>query len=151
MTSPIPDKKSEPKSFDWISTGFICLLISGTIAAKMVFLVDDDLEIKTKFADKSWQLNSQSIKEHVANLEISSRQYLQPMWANIQQQSKHLIQQADNALSSQNWCISIPTLDRHSLSIDSAHPKSTDTERQQHSRQQPTTSSDLTARNWCLK
>ena len=156
MTSPTPDKKSAPKkSFDWLSTGFICLLIGGTIAAKMVFLVDEDLEIKTKFAGKSWQLNSQSIKKYATDLEKSSRQYLQPLWATTQQQSNHLIQQAENALSSQKWCIAIPkslvnSLEDRSNSTDSAHPTSK-TERKQHSRQQPTTTPDLAAQNWCLK
>lgn len=151
MTSPKPDKKSEPKKYsDWLSTGFICLLIGGTIAAKMVFLVDEDLEIKTKFAGKSWELNSQSIKKYAADLERSSSQYLQPLWATTQQQSSHFIEQTGNALASQNWCVSIPRyLDNHSK-IESAHPTGKP-ERKQPPSQQPTITSDSVDRNWCLK
>jgi hypothetical protein len=151
MTSPKTDKKSEPKSsFDWLSTGFICLLVGGTIAAKMVFLVDDDLEIKTKFGGTSWQLNSQSIKKYATDLERSSSQYLQPLWATTQQQSSHLIEQTSNALASQNLCVSIPkSLDIHSK-ID-LNPTTSKTERQKSSSKQPATTSDLAAQSWCLK
>ena len=147
MTSPTPDKKSAPKSsFKWLSTGFICLLIGGTIAAKMVFLIDDDLEIKTKFAGKSWQLNSQSVKKEIANLEISTRQYLQPLWANIQQQSHHSIDRMGNALASQNWCVNVPKSLDVRTKIDSDPAKPSKIDRKQHS-----TTSDSVDRKLCLK
>lgn len=148
MTSSKPDNKSQPKpptpkpntSNGWLSWCFICLLIGGTIAAKNVFLVDNDLEIKTKFAGQSWQLNSQSVKKSATDFGIASRQYLQPLWTNVSQQSTHLLSEAQNALTEQNWCVSSAN------STISAHPKASKIDRKQPLPTQPPAE-----QRWCLK
>jgi hypothetical protein len=42
----------------WLSAGIICLLVGGTLAAKAVFLVDNELESQTEFSGEQWQLDS---------------------------------------------------------------------------------------------
>ncbi|WP_310414917.1 hypothetical protein [Chamaesiphon sp. OTE_8_metabat_110] len=149
MTSAKPDNKSQPKpptpkpnnSNGWLSWGFICLLIGGTIAARNVLLVDNDLEIKTKFAGQSWQLNSRSIKKYATDISIVSRQYIQPLWTNLAQQSTHLISEAKNAVTEQNWCIS------------SANPStsSADSKAGKIDRKQPLPTQPAAEQRWCIK
>ena len=160
MTSSKPDPKSQTKppnpkpnsSTNWLSWGFICLLVGGTLAAKTVFLVDNDIEIKTKFAGQNWQLNSQSIKKYAADFEVSSRQYLQPWLATLDRESTHLMKQASATLANhQNWCVSSPNFatnlapDNNSNSSAAAHPKVNKTARQQPLPTSPT------ERRWCFK
>jgi hypothetical protein len=153
MTSSKPDPKSAPKSsINWLATGFFCLLVGGTLAAKTVFLVDDNLEIKTKFAGQSWQLNSQSIKKYAADLEVSSRHYLQPWLAKLDRESTHLVKQASDNLANRDWCVSIPSFlassvpDNNSNSLAIAHPKAKKLDRQHSLPAQP-----AAERRWCFK
>ncbi len=60
----------------WLSAGVICLLVGGTLAAKMVFLVDNDLESKTEFSGKNWQLNSESVQKYTSDIERLAYQYI---------------------------------------------------------------------------
>jgi hypothetical protein len=124
-----PDKKVTKKSTSyWLSIGIICLLVGGTIAARQVFLVDEDIEITTKFSGKSWQISSQSLRKSVADLDRFTHQYLDPVGAQIGQQAQQLITQAGDALAERkDWCIPRPQ-----FSSTSAHPKelnSTESER----------------------
>ena len=157
MTSSKPDNKSQPKpptpkpntSTNWLSWGFICLLIGGTIAARNVFLVDNDLEIKTKFAGQSWQLNSQSVKKSATDFSIASRQYLQPLWTNLAQKSTHLLSEANDAFTNQNWCISLAN---SSASPDSkADSNSLNSPRSSKTDRQPLPAQPAAERRWCLK
>jgi hypothetical protein len=110
-----PDGKSDKKvdkksSTGWLPTGVICLLAGGTIAARMLLLVDNDLEIKTKFAGKSWQLDLPAIRKYVSDTEKFATDYLNPLGANLQQESTQAIDRAGAVLTDpKNWCI--PTSD----------------------------------------
>jgi hypothetical protein len=53
----------------WLSTGIICLLVGGTLAAKTVFLVDNDLETQTEFSGENWQINPQSVQKYTNKIE----------------------------------------------------------------------------------
>ncbi len=59
-----------------LSIGTICLLIGGTIAAKTVFLVDNDLETQAKSNAANWRLDADSAREYTGDLEKFSRPYL---------------------------------------------------------------------------
>ncbi|AFY95433.1 hypothetical protein [Chamaesiphon minutus] len=102
-----PDKNVKKKSTSyWLSIGIIGLLVGGTIAAKHVFLVDEDIEITTKFSGKSWQISSQSIRKSLVDLDRFTHHYLDPVSAQIGQQSQQLLAQAGDALSERkDWCI----------------------------------------------
>jgi hypothetical protein len=133
MTSSKPDKKS---SSNWLSWGFIFLLAGGTLAAKMLLLVDNDLEIKTKFAGKSWQLDSQSLRKSVANIEKSTYNYFTPIGDSLRQQSTQLLGQADKIrVDSKDVCIVTAELSnilaqaKSFNPIESAHPTADKTDR----------------------
>jgi hypothetical protein len=40
----------------WLSAGIICLLVGGTLAAKTVFLVDNELEHQAELNSQNWLL-----------------------------------------------------------------------------------------------
>jgi hypothetical protein len=157
MTSSNPDPKSQSKpntqkptsSGDWLSWGFVCLLIGGTLAAKTVFLVDDNLEIKTKFAGQNWQLNSQSVKKYAADFGIASRQYLQPLWTNLAQQSTHLLSEANDAFTTQNWCVSMASSSAPKADSNSIHPQIRSAKTSKPNRQ--SLPEPAAERRWCLK
>lgn len=124
-----PAKKVTKKSTSyWLSIGIIGLLVGGTIAAKHVFLVDEDIEITTKFSGKSWQISSQSLRKYAADIDRFTHDYLDPVGAQIGQQSQQLIDRAGDALAERkDWCIPRPQ-----FSNTSAHPQelnSTESER----------------------
>jgi hypothetical protein len=166
-----PAKNAKNGSFDWLSLGFICLLVGGTVGAKTLLLVDNDLEIKTKFSGKTWQLDSQSIRQYVNSLEKFTYQKLNPLGAELQQQSTHLFNRAGDALSEgKDLCVSksqvstiltkakILTPSDESSTIDKAKtpvkpttskvspssPSSTAT------KNQPTPTADTIDRDWCI-
>jgi hypothetical protein len=60
-----------------LSIGTICLLIGGTIAAKTVFLVDNDLETKSKLNAANWRLDANSARKYTEDLQKFSRPYLE--------------------------------------------------------------------------
>jgi hypothetical protein len=60
----------------WLSAGIICLLVGGTLAAKTVFLVDNELESKTEFSGENWQLNPESVQKYTNNIEKLAYQYI---------------------------------------------------------------------------
>lgn len=102
-----PTKTTKKSSLDWLSLGFICLLVGGTIGAKTLLLIDNDLEIKTKFSGKTWQLNSQSIEQYVNLIEKFASQQLHPLGEEVRQQSSQIIARTGDALASQqDLCIS---------------------------------------------
>jgi hypothetical protein len=93
-------------SLYWLSIGTICLLVGGTIAAKSVLLVDEDIEITTKFSGKSWQLNSQSLRKYATDLDRLTHQYIDPVGTQLGQQSNQLITKTGDALAERkDWCI----------------------------------------------
>jgi hypothetical protein len=106
------DKKPVVKSSNtWLWIAVICLLASGTFGAKVLLLVDNDLELKTKFAGTSWQLDKQSLRKYADDFDrFISSDLIKPIGASIQQESNQLLNQAIAALSEpQNWCV--PTSD----------------------------------------
>jgi hypothetical protein len=124
-----PDKKVAKKNpSHWLSIGIIALLVGGTISAKHVFLVDEDIEITTKFSGKSWQISSQSLRKYAADLDRVTHQYLAPVGAQIGQQSQQFLNRAGDALAERkDWCIPRPQ-----FSSTAANPKdlnSTESER----------------------
>ncbi len=60
----------------WLLVGIICLLASGTLAAKVVFLVDNDLETKTESSIEHWQPDRQSLHHYLDRLEKFTAKYL---------------------------------------------------------------------------
>jgi hypothetical protein len=106
------DKKPEKKSSNnWLWVAVIFLLASGTFGAKVLLLVDNDLELKTKFAGTSWQLDKQSLQKHADDFDrFISNDLVKPIGASLQQESTQLLDRAATALSEpQSWCI--PTAD----------------------------------------
>ncbi len=108
MTPP-NDKKSEiqkPKSSaKLLGSVSLCLLLGG-IAASSLFVVDGDLEVKTKFSSKDWEANLQSIERSTNDIYKLAHQQLVPVGKVLQQQSIQLIARTNNTLSiHRNWCI----------------------------------------------
>jgi hypothetical protein len=102
------DKKFEKKSSNgWLSVAVICLLASGTFGAKVLLLVDNDLELKTKFAGKTWQLDKQSLKKYADDIDrFITESSIEPIGRSLQQESMQIINRANAALSEpKNWCI----------------------------------------------
>ena len=62
----------------WYLVGFICLLASGTLAAKSVFLVDNELESKIESRIEHWQLERQSLREYTDRLKKIITEYIWP-------------------------------------------------------------------------
>jgi hypothetical protein len=60
-----------------LSIGTICLLIGGTIAAKTVFIVDNDLESQAKLNPANWRLDANSARKYTEDIEKFSRPYLE--------------------------------------------------------------------------
>jgi hypothetical protein len=107
------DKKNLPKksSNTWLSVAVICLLASGTFGAKVLLLVDNDLELKTKFAGQSWQLDKQSLKKYADDFDrFIIESSIDPIGKSIQQESIQIINSTNAALSEpRTWCL--PTAD----------------------------------------
>jgi hypothetical protein len=59
-----------------LSFGTICLLVGGTIAAKAVFLVDNELETQAKLNAANWQLDAPSVRKYTGDIEQLSRTYI---------------------------------------------------------------------------
>jgi hypothetical protein len=59
-----------------LSVGTICLLVGGTLAAKAVFLVDNDLETQAKLNAANWQLDAPSVRKYTGDFENLSRTYI---------------------------------------------------------------------------
>jgi hypothetical protein len=72
-----------------LSVGTICLLVGGTLAAKAVFLVDNDLETQAKLNAANWQLDAPSVRKYTGDIENLTRTYID-----------RLSKLADN----QSWC-----------------------------------------------
>ncbi len=109
MKSASGDKpKSDPKSsVNWLQWTTICLSIGSIIAIRMLFVVDKDLEIKTKIGGNSWQLNSQSIDAAASDIEQFTIQQIDPHLQTLSQKSQQLFFQAGSAISARrDWCIS---------------------------------------------
>ncbi len=91
----------------WLSIGFFLLLVGGTFASRHLFLVDNDLEINTKFSGKSWQLSTRSIRQDLDTIERETAKLLVPLGITLQHQSAQLLHSAGEALSHpQNLCVS---------------------------------------------
>jgi hypothetical protein len=117
MTSPAkPPSKASAKtskgaskgSFSWLSIGVVCLLVGGTFGAKSLLLVDNDLEMKTKFRGKTWQLNSHSIRQYINSIEnFTSQKVIRPVGENLRQQSSQILTRTGDILANQqDLCIS---------------------------------------------
>jgi hypothetical protein len=52
-----------------LSVSIFCLLVAGTLSAKTVFLVDNNLEKQTELSGKNWQVNPQSIRRYANDIE----------------------------------------------------------------------------------
>ena len=59
-----------------LSVGTICLLVGGTLAAKAVFLVDNELETQAKLNPATWQLDAPSVRKYTGDIEHLSRTYI---------------------------------------------------------------------------
>jgi hypothetical protein len=107
------DKKILPKKSSnfWLSVAVICLLGSGTFGAKVLLLVDNDLELKTKFAGQSWQLDKQSLKKYADDFDrFITESSIEPIGASLQHESTQIINNTNAALSEpKTWCL--PTSD----------------------------------------
>ncbi len=103
-----------------LSIGTICLLIGGTIAAKTVFIVDNDLETQAKLNGANWRLDADSASKYTGDIEKFSRPYLnqlsqfsqQSSWCESAREISLVLAQAnmlDWAPQSgnlpENWCI----------------------------------------------
>jgi hypothetical protein len=139
----------------WLSIGFFLLLVGGTFASRHLFLVDNDLEINTKFSGKSWQLSTRSIRQDLDAIERQTSQLLAPLGTTIQTQSNQWLNSAGKALSQpQNLCISNANLSTvldgakslNALVIeDASHPKTSTPPTKAPSIQQKPAD-----RDWCI-
>jgi hypothetical protein len=62
----------------WYLGGVICLFVSGTLAAKSVFLVDNELESKTESRLEHWQLDRQSLRKYADRFKKITTEYIWP-------------------------------------------------------------------------
>ena len=108
MTPPTDkqsDRQEQKSSSKLLVSVSICLLVGG-IAASSLFVVDDDLDVKTKFSSKDWQANLESIDRSTNNIYKFAHQQLVPVGKVLQQQSIQLIARTNNTLAiHRNWCI----------------------------------------------
>jgi hypothetical protein len=101
---PKSDKKT---SLNWLQWTAICLSIGSIVAAKMLFVVDKDLKIKTKFGSNSWQLNLQSIRATATDIQKFSADRINPHLQTLSQKSRQtLIRTSDTITARRDWCIS---------------------------------------------
>jgi hypothetical protein len=142
---PVVKKIANKSSNAWLSVAVICLLASGTFGAKVLLLVDNDLELKTKFAGQSWQLDKQALKKYADDFDrFIIESSIEPIGDSIQQESRHIINNANAALSEpRTWCL--PTADLAAMFQQSPEPPankvSTST-----AKKQP----NLTAKDLCI-
>ena len=120
---PKLDKIPQPSSLERLGAGFFWVLVSGTLATKVLLLVDTDLEITAKFSDKNWHLNIQPIRKYALVLnDVVDRQF-SPISALIQQQSSQLITQTGQILATRkDWCIPVSRLPTISIQTKRAIP-----------------------------
>jgi hypothetical protein len=59
-----------------LSAGIICLLVGGTLAAKAVFLVDNDLEHKTELNSENWYLDASTAQTATGGIEQLAYNYI---------------------------------------------------------------------------
>jgi hypothetical protein len=128
LKPPAPSKSNKNDPSDWLSTSVICLFAAGVLAAKMVFLVDNELEIKTKFGGQNWQLNSPSVRKYATDAKKITSQYLiSPLDRSLRQESSKLIVRAGNALTDrQNLCVSTSQLSTILTTAKSLNPIESD-------------------------
>jgi hypothetical protein len=109
MKSASGDKPQSDKkvSFNWLKWTAICLSIGSVVAAKMLLIVDKDLNVKTKIDRDSWKLNSRSIQIAATNAEKFTAQHINPQLKTLNQQSQQLFTQAKDTITApRDWCIS---------------------------------------------
>jgi hypothetical protein len=59
-----------------LSAGIVSLLVGGTLAAKSVFLVENDLEAKTEFAGKNWYVDTAALQKYPQDIEKLAFNYV---------------------------------------------------------------------------
>lgn len=143
-----------------LSVGTICLLVGGTLAAKAVFLVDNELETQAKLNAANWQLDAPSVRKYTGDIEQLTRTYID-----------RLSKLADN----QSWCgpareislvlakaNSLKSIELHDLSQGKANivikPPEHKSSKQSipgrvknlHLYVNPAPQSDETAETWCI-
>jgi hypothetical protein len=64
------------KYYRWCWVGIICLFATGTFAAKLVFLVDNDLETNAESSIEHWQPDRQLLHRYLDRLEKFTAKYL---------------------------------------------------------------------------
>jgi hypothetical protein len=109
MKSASGDKPQSDKkvSLNWLHWTAICLSIGSVVAAQMLFVVDKDLEIKTKIGGNSWKLNSQSIQVAATNAKKFTVQHINPQLKTLDRQSHQLFTQTSDTITARrDWCIS---------------------------------------------
>jgi hypothetical protein len=53
----------------WLSISIVGLLVGGTLAAKSVFLVDNELEAQTEFSGKDWRVDAKAWHQYSNEVE----------------------------------------------------------------------------------
>jgi hypothetical protein len=120
---PKPDKTPQPSSLERLGAGFFWVLVSVTLAAKVLLLIDNDLEITAKFSDKNWHLNIQPIRKYALVLNNFVDRQFSPIVAIVQQQSDRLMTQTSNILATRrDWCIPVSRLPTISVQTKKANP-----------------------------
>ncbi|WP_373542024.1 hypothetical protein [Chamaesiphon sp.] len=110
-------------SLERLSAGFFWILVSGTLAAKVLLLVDNDLEITAKFSDKNLQINIQPIRKYAILINNFVDRQFSPISTLIQQQSSQLIRQAGNILATRkDWCLPVSRLPTISIKSKRSQP-----------------------------
>lgn len=135
--------------------GLLCflLLLGATFAVKELFIVDNDIEIRTKFSGQSWQLNQQMLRKYWHDSQQIVGGWLAPLGANVGRESQQMLDRASAALSSpQNFCI--PT-DRVANTWQRLNPLATETETEdEREKSHPNVKSQPmpapTPANWCV-
>ena len=120
---PVKPASPPTSSLERLSAGFFWVLFSGTLAAKVLLLVDTDLEITAKFSDKNWHLNIQPIRKYALVLNNFVDRQFSPISALIRQQSSQLMTQTGNILTTRkDWCIPVSRLPIVSIETKSSNP-----------------------------
>lgn len=74
----------------WLWVGLIGLFACGTVAAKYVFLVDNDRESQAESSREYWQLDAQSTRKYTDELQKITDRYLHSASLRMREKSTQL-------------------------------------------------------------
>lgn len=146
-----PAKTAKKGYSHWLSIPLFLLLVGGTFASRHLFLVDNDLEINTKFSGQSWQLNARSIRQDLDAIERETVKLLVPLGVTLQHQSAQLLHSASEALSHpQNLCVSTADISTVLEGAKTLNPLVVEDPNKPSTTAAKTPHNNPVSQNWCI-